>query len=65
MWIRTFKKTNKSPTMHGRQIAAQHRQQTSAMQSHSAEGKQRLANPLPAERLGKGRRFLLVLFFSL
>ncbi len=49
-------------TPHSCPQAALHRQQTSAMPLNNAEGKQRQANPLPAERLGKGRRFLLVLF---
>ncbi len=49
--------------MHSRLIAALHRQQTSAMQPHSAEGKQRRAIFLPAEPLAKNRLFLLLLFF--
>jgi hypothetical protein len=56
-------KTNKSQAMHCRLIAALHRQQTSAMQSHSAEGQQRRAIFLPAEPLAKNRLFLLLLFF--
>ena len=32
------------------------------MQPHSTEGQQRIATPLPAERLGKGRRFFGTFF---